>query len=616
MNPSFLAPSVGNSAPEVGATFSILSSSNVFLTQSSLGLQSISMSTLGQSVFLPPSYSVVPGQTKFSIKNNGTYPFGVRDSLGNLITSIVGSGSAIFSLDNSSNWLFTGNNLEPGLVTIDNTFSATFTTTILFPFVALDTNTSIHFSTLASGFAAFVVDNAGKVVSTPVTVSALASDSPRTIFRISSTQALLFFFGNSSLQSAVVLTLSGTSPSLSLSIGTAATITSPIGGGWAGEDFVSAPKFAQLSTTLYVFSYINGTNTAVQAVSVTGSTVTIGTAANIITTNSVNASTTTYALTATTALVLYKTGAAAPFANNAVVISVAGTTCTVNTPAVLTGCAGSLGAAPPSVLVSATKCVVSDDNNTANSTVAIAVTITGTAVAAGTALNFTSATGGILNTYVVSSATRYNPHLWALSVGSTNTLGVWFLDVNGVSSALVLSETAGTIVAGTILYRSISSGNGTAINDFGQIFPQGSVEFLALKQEGPTSAGTIWRFRVVGNKISGTNITAGSSAYTDSISPGASVAANGIGLVRLSSSDYLIVTGTNGSVDSIPVIRNNGDAINYRGSIKVPSLFGGQLAQAGTFTNRMVVLGQTQFVGTTVAAGTFQLRLLNVEIAQ
>jgi hypothetical protein len=603
MNPSFLAPIVGNAVPELGATFSITSATNVFLTPASLGVQSITMTVLGQSVFLPPSYSIVPGQTKFNVKNNGTYPFGVRDSLGNLLTSISGSGSAIFALDNSSNWSFTGTNLEPGLITIDNTFSSTFTNTILSAFLTIDNNTSIHFAGLSSGYAAFIVDNLGKVITTPTTVDA-ALLGPVQAYKINSTQFVVIT-GNGTSYKATVLTINGTSPNLSLSVGTAAA--SPTIQGGIGEDFISAPKFAQLSPSLYLVSWSDSVTpiTSVAAFSIAGTTVTWGSATTVITSNSVTNATTTYPLTSTTGVVLYLSGASAPFNVNAVVVSVAGTTCTVNTPAAA-ATTSQQAAAVASVQMSSTKVlIIADGGNVSQK--AHALTIAGTTVTWGAALVVEVLARSSF--YTNDSATRYNPHLWQIG---TNTAGLWYLDGSGVSRTVVLNENAGVITAGTISFRNTSTAAANAAGA-GFILPQGITEFMSIKEQLVSTAG--FGLVMIPSKINGTNITQGASRPMRNVLQNNPITTP---TTRLASGDYLILPTGAASVPAssvIPVFRSNGDYINYRGEIACPAIASITTPIVATESNRIVILGSDNDA-TTIGVSTLPLRVLNVEIAQ
>jgi len=591
--------------------------SNTTLTASSAGYQFVQMSSLGKSLTLPDATTMQVGGPRFVIDNTkGGYPCGIRDNTGTLVMAVAAGGEAFVMLkDNSTaagSWSVTGTNLEPGLITLDSTFSSTYASTVLAPFVALDNNTSIHFAALSSGFAAFVVDNTGKVLSTPVTVSSTASHTPRTAFKISATTAIVFY-GNAAIASAVVITLSGSSPSYSLAIGTPQNLPRT----FSGEDFTGAPRVAQLTSTLYLCGYnVNSGSTYCTALSVSGATITMGAEATITATAAPNDfTTTTYPLTATTALVLYKTGAAAPYTNNAVVISVSGTTCTVNTPVALTNCASSATSVPSSVLVSATKCLVADDNNVSGTVMVIPVTISGTTVTAGTNLSVETGVGTTAVPYTANYATRYNPHLWTLTTGATNTVGLWYFDTNSISRVVVLSETSGTITAGTILYRSISTaGDSTGL---GCVLPQSPVDFLSIKSNAASGGAYIGR-RITSHKIAGTNITPGAvmTINPDDLPPQSST--NALTATRLSSGDYVIgVPATGGNLTgnaSVPVFRSNGDYVIFRGAIRAPILAVGSWP-VQSVNNRIVLLGGTSQEGTTVGATTYQLRLLNVEIA-
>lgn len=611
---------------QVGSTVT----ANTTLTSASAGYQYVQMASLGQSITLPDATTMTVGGPRYIIDNTkGGYPCGIRDNTGTLVMAVAAGGEAYVALkDNSTaagSWSVTGSNLEPGLITIDNTFSSTYASTVLAPFVALDNNTSIHFAALASGFAAFVVDNTGKVLTTPVTVISAAGNVPLTAFKVSNTSAIVFY-GGTTVASAVVLTISGSSPSLTLAVGINQFVTAT---STSLDNFIGAPGIAQLTPTLYVASCNNGGTAQIAvAVSVSGSTVTVGAAANIITTNLTPASTTVYPLTSTTALVLYKSGAAAPYTNNAVVISVSGTTCTVNTPVALTNCASSLTAAPCSTLVSATKCIVEDDNNTAGSVIAIPVTISGTTVTTGTALSVET---GITTSfsYTSNSATRYNPHLWTLTTGATNTVGLWYLDTSGVSRVVVLSETSGTITAGTIVYGSISS----AITNMGAgvISAQGSSEFLSLRSNVYTGASAPNpNISAVAHKISGTTITVGNTVGVapDKISQAATSGTGPMQFIsRLSSGDYVIGPTYSSAIASyyaanptLPVFRSNGDCVNMRGAISIPliaiiSSSSLPLPVQGVSGSRAILLGSTQPGSARTSTTGYQLRLLNVEIA-
>lgn len=551
----------------------------------------------------------------FAIIDNteGGYPVGWRDSTGALVgkNCVAPGGIAhVYLEDNSTaagKWRIEGTNLTPGLITIDQMFSSTYTSTQLAPYVALDDNTSIHFAA-SGGFAAFVVDNAGKTVTTPVIVSATSGDVPVQVFRVDATHAICFYGQNSATSKAVVLTLSGTAGSFSLAVGSPAATSDTIAAAWGGENFSGSPKIAQLTGSLYVASYINSTNTKAIAIGVSGTTVTVGTAANIITSNSVAGSTTTYPLTASTALVIYNSGASSPYQVNGVVVSVAGTTCTIGTPAASGLSFDYLTADPKSSCrLSATKVLVAGMPQNESGPNVAAITIASTTVTWGTNIQIESTADPILD-YTDSLATRHNPHLFPLSA---NAALLWYSADSGVSRAVALTESGGVLTAGAVVYNSIS---GAASNgpEAGIMLPQGPNEFLALKQDG--ASANYPGHRVVPHAIVGTAITVGAAApvqHLDSTNP---VTVQYVR--RLDSGDY-VVGPCNGEAGNraISVLRSNGVCVNHRGIINAPVLLANSYAHSVS-GNRLVMLGSARRSGTIGSPTTYQLRLVNVEIAQ
>lgn len=596
----------------IASITNVSSATTVTLTSASTGFQSVTMTAFGQSLVLPDATTMVVLAPRFVIRNAGSYTFGIRSNGGTLITALTPGAIAYLSLENISTaagvWSVEGNGLEPGLMTIDNTFSSTLSSTVLLPYIVLDSNTSIHFGNLASGVAAFVVDNVGKVISTPVTVTATAGALIQTVFRVSATTGIVFYSAGGSVF-AVILSLTGSSPSFSISVGSTATTGAVTT--WV-DNFQNAPAIAQLTSTLYLFTY--QTAAAVPnaiAISVSGVTVTIGAAAAIGATTGPGP-TTTYALTATTGLTIYKTGGAAPFANTAAVISIAGTTCTPGTAVALTNCASTASAAASSVLVSSTKAIVVDDNNSVGIVNAIAFSIAGAVITAGTAVQVFSEAVTFLPRYVDSSATRYTPHLWTLTTGATNTVGLWLLDSTSNSRAVILSETGSVITVGTKLYNSISAGVNTAVLA-GAITPQGVADFCAIRQQTTVTGGTAApSIAIVPHKTSGTTITVGAGKPVRSISASSSTS---MSYTRLTSGDYLITGASANTATS--VFRSNGDMMNYRGDVSTPPFYGiPPIMQAGVVaSNRVVLLTSTQSNSSTISISVDQLRLFNMEIA-
>lgn len=591
------------------------------LTNASAGYQRIAMTTMGQSVTLPDATTLAIGAPKFYLDNSaGGYPVGIRNSAGTLLMAIAAGGTAYANCEDISTaagvWAITGTNLEPGLITIDNTFSSTYASTVLRPFVALDDNKSIHFLLNAATTAlyAVAVDKTTGAVGTPVLVVSSAGPRVCTAFKITATTAVAFYDTDSSSGNltGVVISLSGAT---SLAVGTASSTLTVADAG--REDFSGAPKIAQLDATHYLVSYATATGagtTSVVAFEITsGTTCTLGTPANIIAANNVLASTTTYALTATTGLVTYLENAASPYTQKVVVISVSGTTCTVGTPAAGTVNVNVNTSPKQSCLLSPTKVLIQDEAAAANPTnyYVTPYTISGTTVTAGTRFAVEiglSAMG--TSGYTDSSATRYNPHLFPLSA---STALLWYLDSSGVSRAVVLSESGGTVTKGTKLYRSISAAAADA-SGFGAIMPQGTTEFVSLRSQRVNTSG--FGHILVPCKISGTTISQGAGVTLPDVSQASPVSHV---TMRLSGGDYVVVPYAGGvgiGSSGLPVFKSNGDFISNKGTISVPGLYfiSSSNVPSAVSSNRIVVVGVTTS-GTTVGASTYQLRLLSVEIA-
>ena len=597
-----------------GITTTASITANTTLTAASAGYQYIAMTVLGRSVTLPDATTVTIGSPKFYLDNtSGGYPVGIRNSAGTLLMGIAAGGTATVSCQSISTaagvWSITGKNLEPGLITIDNTFSSSYTTTLLRPFVAFDSAKSLHFLQLpsAGGFAAVAVDNTTGAVGTPVIVSATTSMIPRTAFMITSTTAIVFYSDSTGALTSVVLSLSGAT---TLTVGTPSSTLTAAGVGF--EDFNGAPKIAQLASTLYLVSYATATGagtTSVAAFQVSGgTTVTLGSAVNIIAADNIINSTTTYALTATTGLVVYSSAAVAPYTISAVVVSVTNANppvCTVGTPAA--GGTRSNTSAVASCLLSATKALITPDTNNTIAG-AQAFTISGTSVSVGAVLTVETRAVGSQLTYSGNDFTssRWIPILFPLT--ATTALLYYSTASSQRSAAVILTESSGTMTKGTILFGSISSAT-TDTAGSGRIFPQGTTEFLSVMDALTATTGHRSP-TLIPHKISGTAITVGASQGALDI---VGAAAGNQKAARLTSGDYVIGLSDSGIGGTrYQVVRSNGDYINDRGSISVPPIIPGTVIQV-VGSNRIMLLGQSSV--NFVIAGTNLLRLINLEIA-
>ena len=148
------------------------------------------------------------------------------------------------------------------------------------------------------------------------------------------------------------------------------------------------------------------------------------------------------------------------------------------------------------------------------------------------------------------------------------------------------------------------------------IVPQGTTEFIAMRGAGSTTDNTLSTFASP-HRISGTNITSGLT--TGALSELGATASTGSGetfAVRLTTGVYIIGMGANNSGPmALAVMKSNGDAINYLGAIRMPRIRSANFSKKlDVSSSRIIVLAISE-ASTINAAVTFQMRLLNVEIA-
>ncbi|WP_227746816.1 hypothetical protein [Paraburkholderia franconis] len=585
----------------------------------------VAMTMFGQAVTLPDATTLSTGGPQYIFDNSkGTYPFGIRDNSGKLVMGVGAGGVVSVSLKDNSTvagvWSVHGSNMEPGLVTIDTTLSSTYygnagIDTTSGVSLALNSNQSLHFAASAARTAlyAYIVDNVGKQVTTPVLVGTVGSGPAVVggVWSITATTAMLIYGDGQGNTYGVVLTISGTT----ITAGSPATIAGTTAGMYFSEYGYAAPRLAQLSPTLYLVTGCYGGSTASNAVaafSVSGTTVTAGATAYIGAAYGV--APTIYALTATTALVIYTQASSQPYNVSAVVVSVSGTTCTVGTPVAPPG-GGYVNTTyaqqPISCLLSPTTALVVTDNGGAgNAVLPFVVTISGTTVtwSAQSALE-TGVTGfNQCSAYTSNSGSRFAPHLMPLSATSAF---LWYCDQGSNSRAVVLTVSGSTYAAGPILYDSISA---TSAIGLGTILPYSANEFLAVKQRA--SAASTYSPFLQPSKISGNVVSTGYGCPLSDFGP---VTTSSIGCYRLSGGDYAIFSQSP-ATPVLAIFRNNGDAINSRGSVKIPPMaltaaYVWLAQNCAVASNRLVFIGSTAISGPAPSASGAQTRILSVEIA-
>lgn len=581
---------------------------SVTLTAATLSYASVNMLTKGQSITLPNATTLTVGAMRGICDNRlGGFSVGIRNAGGQLVLAVAPGGFAYFNLEDNSTsngqWEIIADKSEPGLITLDTNLSLTYTSTAVVPFVSIDSNTSIHFAQLAtgSGFAAFVLDNVNKAITTPTTVSVAAAVVPVAAFLVTATTIIVFYGDGSGNSSCVILTLSGAPGTYALAIGTPVTVTTDWTSRWAQEDSILAPRILQLTASLYLCIGCNaaGTSFNAQAFSVAGATITSGAALNFAAANTGMSSQkfVSAALSANTALVAY--GRSSPDTQfSAQVISVAVVTCTANAVVLDGNSYGNSGANVPSFCMLTASKMLMNFFDGVNAILLRTISVVGTVPTWGTILGLAGSNFAIVNSsYSGNSATRYNTHLQTLGA---NTALAWFVDTSQISRVQIITEAAGVLTAGTPLYNSFS-GN-FSLGSF-SMSPFGANEFVV--HSGSVNVGVPYIHMLLPHLISGTTITGGQKIpYSDE---SAHLAPNGTPCTRLTSGDYCAQT-----YYGMSVYRCNGYSINKRGLIPTSAYNNGQVKLAVS-SNRFVLLNSN--IGTSSSSGVLTLNITNMEIA-
>jgi len=572
------------------------------LTAAILAYHAIAMTSLGGSITLPDATTLNIGGPRAIFDNTkGLYPVGIRNASGVLIGAIAAGGEAFVALKDNSTaagvWSMTGSNLEPGLVTLDTPLTSTYAGQNFMASLVIDATTSLHFAAVtAGGFSAFVVDSLGNVISTPLYIDPTPGAVPVAAFKVTATTFILFYSVSTIYSGAILLTLTGASPSFGLTAGSGTAAADGLA--WANEDLIGAPKLVQLTPNLYFAAYTSSTTARCVAISVAGTAVTNGPLVDTTVATSTANAVAAVALTATTALFLYSVSNAMV----ARVVTIAGTTCTLAASAT-SPITSTQTALASFALLSPTKLVVASDASSSTAS-SVVLTIAGTVVSWGASVTVDSTNAGLTSAliYIGGGATRYVPHLFPLSA---NTALLWWQDNTSPfgSRTTVLTENAGTVTVGPIFYNTIAYANA-----IGAGFPSqfGATEFLTAQVTATGGGGYQQIF--VANKIAGTAITKGASKYLPIYEPPTTMA-----MTRISAGKYLISAAAPlnvTTVTGIHVVSTNGDAINYGGSIScAPITIARHIPISAT---RAVLVGYTKSNPSSAAAS--QVRVINMEI--
>ena len=489
--PSITATSVsgGGTVTSTAASFALTSSSN--------RVQSVTFTADGQSVTLPDATTLSIGGPTFIISNAGTRPFGVRANGGAMLTAVPAGGTAELSLaangTAAGTWAIEGINLQPALTLGDFTLTSTLTSNVDAS-VRLTDNLSLHFARNASGhpFVVAVDSTPGATaVGTPVLIVA-SNASVEHAFRISATKAMFKIAGTSS--NVFNVTVSGVVCTV-FSAATAAAFDQ--------ATFTGAPLIAALGANADLFVALDsggaGVNITAVAVDCSGATPSAGSPVNVSTTvTNAGRAVGLFRIDNTTACAIYiddSGSAGSPFSLRAVVLSLSGTAITVNASA---GINDTQPSAPndgiPVCQLSATSYVVGYVDNSTSDYAAVHIGVSGTTVTFGTPLivevgTFDTGQRG----YTSMNASRFQPNIFPLT--ATTTL-LTYAGPTGASDPVrhvVLTNSAGTLTAGTILYTLWSGSSGGN-------FPQAADGFIAVQEQSTSS-------RISNVTISGTTLS-------------------------------------------------------------------------------------------------------------
>lgn len=545
--------------PDVAGGADATITTSATLTASAAVVQSVDMASFAQSVKLPDARLLGKGGRRYVVLNVGNRTFGIRDNANALLTVLPAGASAELHLrDNSTaagSWGVTGRGLEPALTLVDHTAPTTVTGAVETA-VRLTDTLSLHFGTTATGFTALAADSTPGAAATG-TWTAVEGAGTATVahaFRMSDTTAIVFWTQGTNHKAAVLTVDPATK---AITVGTAASTTTAF---LAQVTFSGRPVLAQLTASLYVALYGNGANAI--AISVSGSTVTLGTGvASGATTAQQGLA--CYRISDTTALAIYLDDsgtAGTPYSIRAAVLSVTGTTIGVGTSAGINDVV--LNSALPTCQLAATKYIVGYHNSANTAGFAAAITVSGTGVSFGAPLSL-GPFGGSPYDYTSWNANRFQPNLFPID-GSRALLTDTLSSSGAPTGHVVLTESGGALTAGSILYSlwgAMSGGN------FPQT-PQGFLGFSSHADEmavfGVTINGTA--LEVTGTFADGGVVLSAASIYRFGLSGGVvgilhNNATGGSGFIR-STVVHLFRFKPNAPPQYLGPLRRNNFAVN------------------------------------------------------
>jgi hypothetical protein len=418
-----------------GSGGAVNASGSVVLTSNSGGAQSVTPSAFGQSVTLPDARTCTQSGYVFTLTNAGPYPMRVMDYTGATIGFLDAYGGAVLALASTSTaaGVWNTRDLLPYAVTAQGDFP-TLAGAGTVTRIGIDANrTMILFTSPSSTLYAVVYDASTGTWGTPVSVRAPGSVLYKAILSATNQVLVVSCGSGAAAFEAVTLTVSTTT----VTVNTAATAT--LASNLAGQfDLIAVG-------TSWVVSYSrSGVVSGIRAMTISGTTVTIGAESALSGLNIISEGPHLYAVSTTVVLAFTATISTGIYVKP---FTVSGSTLSAGTEATIAANATTI---PFRTFTFGTRWGVVFYGNS-DFTSASVVSVSGTTATASTLQNIVgNCTGAPTTTAdVVVYGNRF-----AVMVSS-----------NGATSAPainVITDTAGTASQGTYVSIPASSMNATA----------------------------------------------------------------------------------------------------------------------------------------------------------
>ena len=409
-------------------------SGSVVLTSASSGAQSITPSNYGQTVTLPDATTMTKSSNIFNIANNGLYTLEVVNNAGTILGFIEPFQSAFVGLaDNSTAagvWTITGLALTGVTAQLNSTTISN--SSAVYNAYAIDSDRTLFLVRNATSLYGIIYTSSTQTWGSWTVIRATATLFYNAI--LTAINQFLVVSAATTAFEAVVLTLSGNS----ITVGIAATAT------LAGNITTSAAFEITLVGSSIAISYCRATNiNAIRALTISGTTVTIGTETTLTgtTIGLQQGGPAIYTVSTSVLLAITMTSATAIYATP---YTISGTTITAGTTATISR-ASLQAAILTSAFGSRWLIITSDGTNV----FADLISVAGTTATASSVTLFTGVLPGSTNTSIITSGNK------ALVCHSQATTTL---------NSNIITDTSGTASVGTAITLNAGAGNFANVN--------------------------------------------------------------------------------------------------------------------------------------------------------